>query len=315
MAEFELIERYFAQLTPPREDTLLGIGDDCALLRLPDGYELATTTDTLVAGSHFFADVAPETLGHKSLAVNLSDLAAMGADAAWVTLALTLDKTDAAWLKSFSCGFAALAAEFNVQLVGGDTTQGPLSISITAFGLVPAGQALKRSGAKVGDLVCVTGQLGDAALALRCLQGDQRAKPFLNDLRHRLELPQPRLAAGCSLRGLAHSAIDLSDGLISDLGHILKQSGVGATLQLADLPLSPQLQSYCQSEDDLSLPLAGGDDYELCFTLPPAKLSEAQHLIADLTVVGQIDQQPGMRLQRKNGSLLEQHLSGYEHFL
>jgi len=315
LAEFELIQHYFTQLTEPREDTLLGIGDDCALLRVPDGYELATSTDTLVAGVHFFADVEPESLGHKSLAVNLSDLAAMGADAAWVTLALTLDRTDPAWLQGFSRGFAALAAEFNVQLVGGDTTQGPLSICITAFGFVPAGQALKRSAAKVGDLVCVTGQLGDAALALRALQGDQRAKPFLDDLRHRLECPQPRLAVGRSLRGLAHAAIDLSDGLISDLGHILKQSGVGATLQLAELPLSPQLRHYCQSDDDFALPLAGGDDYELCFTLPPAKLAEAQHAITDLTVIGQVDAQPGMRLQRQDGTLLEQHLSGYEHFL
>ena len=314
MAEFELIQRYFAQLTPPREDVPLGIGDDCALLRLPDGYELATTTDTLVAGVHFFDDVAPETLGHKALAVNLSDLASMGAEAAWVTLALTLDRTDAAWLQAFSRGFAALAGEFNVQLVGGDTTQGPLAIGVTAFGFLPAGQALKRSTAEVGDLVCVTGPLGDAALALRALQGDSRAKPFLSDLRPRLESPQPRLAAGQSLRGVAHAAIDLSDGLISDLGHILKQSRVGVTLQLADLPLSPQLQSYLQSDDDFALPLAGGDDYELCVTVPPAKLRQAQQSVAGLTVIGQIDAEPGMRLQRQDGSLLEQQLTGYEHF-
>lgn len=315
MAEFDLIQRYFTQLTASREDTRLGIGDDCALLSVPAGYELATSTDTLVAGVHFFDDVAADSLGHKSLAVNLSDLAAMGADAAWVTLALTLDRTDPAWLQDFSRGFAALAAEFNVQLVGGDTTQGPLSICITALGLVPVGQALKRSAAKVGDLVCVTGQLGDAALALRALQGDPRAEPFLRELRHRLERPQPRLAAGQALRGLAHAAIDLSDGLISDLGHILKQSGVGATLQLAELPLSPQLHRYRQSDDSFALPLAGGDDYELCVTLPPAKLAEAQQAIADLTVIGQIDARPGMRLQRQDGSLLEQPLSGYEHFL
>jgi thiamine-monophosphate kinase len=315
LAEFDLIQRYFTQLTASREDTRLGIGDDCALLSVPAGYELATSTDTLVAGVHFFNDVAADSLGHKSLAVNLSDLAAMGADAAWVTLALTLDRTDPAWLQGFCRGFAALAAEFNVQLVGGDTTQGPLSICITAFGLVPVGQALKRSAAKVGDLVCVTGQLGDAALALRALQGEPRAEPFLRELRHRLERPQPRLAAGQALRGLAHAAIDLSDGLISDLGHILKQSGVGATLQLAELPLSPQLRRYCQSDDSFALPLAGGDDYELCVTLPPAKFAEAQHAISDLTIIGQIDAKSGMRLQRQDGSLLEQPLSGYEHFL
>lgn len=315
MAEFELIQNYFAQLTQQREDVLLGIGDDCALMRVPDGYELATTTDTLVAGIHFFDDVVPEALGHKSLAVNLSDLAAMGAEAAWVTLALTLDRMDETWLAGFSRGFAELAAEFDVQLVGGDTTQGPLSITITAFGLVPAGAALKRSTAEVGDLVCVTGQLGDAALALRALQGDQRAKPFLNDLRHRLEYPQPRLAAGRALRGMAHAAIDLSDGLISDLGHILKQSGVGATLQLADLPLSPQMRRYLESEDDFILPLAGGDDYELCFTLPSVMLTHAQHRVTDFTVIGRIDAKPGVRLHHHDGSQLKQQFVGYEHLI
>lgn len=314
MAEFELIQRHFAQLTQPREDVSLGIGDDCALLRVPDGYELAATTDTLVAGTHFFEDVDPEALGHKVLAVNLSDLAAMGAKPAWVTLALTLNRANDHWLQSFSRGFAALAAEHHVQLVGGDTTQGPLCISVTAFGFVPRGQALRRSGAKVGDLVCVTGRLGDAGLALRALQGDERAKPFLTDLQHRLERPQPRLTAGQALRGLANSAIDLSDGLIADLDHILASSRVGATLQLVDLPLSPQMYSYLQTDEDFTVPLAGGDDYELCFTLSPEKLADAKQAVTDITVIGMIDAKPGMRLQRSDGTLLKQMPSGYEHF-
>ena len=314
LAEFELIQRYFAQLTQPRDDVPLGIGDDCALLCVPAGYELATTTDTLVAGRHFFEEVDPEALGHKALAVNLSDLAAMGAEAAWVTLALTLDRTDDHWLQAFSHGFAALAAEFDLQLVGGDTTQGPLSISVTALGFVPTGQALKRASAEVGDLVCVTGRLGDAGLALRALQGERRASPFLNDLRYRLERPQPRLAAGQALRGLANAAIDLSDGLISDLGHILKLSQVGATLQLASLPLSPQLRDYLQSDEDYAVPLASGDDYELCFTLPPIKLASAQQAVTDITVIGQIDAEPGLRLLHQDGTPLKQRLSGYEHF-
>lgn len=269
MGEFDLIRRYF-QRPVRRKDVVLGSGDDCALLSVPAESLLAVSTDTLVCGVHFFADMDPVKLGHKALAVNLSDLAAMGAEPRWASLALTLPAVDEVWLEGFARGFLALADFYNVELVGGDMTRGPLSITVTIQGLVPEQGALRRSGAQPGDALFVTGTLGDGALALQQLLGKaQVASPWWPALRDRLEQPEPRILAGMALRGLASSCLDLSDGLASDLGHLLRASGVSAQVELTQLPLSPALAAL-PSEQAWQLALAGGDDYELCFTLPEA---------------------------------------------
>jgi thiamine-monophosphate kinase len=315
-SEFSLIARYFAQCTAPREDVVLGVGDDAALVTVPTGCELVVTTDTLVAGVHFPPDTPPQALGHKSLAVNLSDLAAMGADARWATLALTLPTADTAWLEGFAAGFAALAQHFGVQLIGGDTTRGPLSITVQALGSVPAGQALRRGGAGVGDRVFVSGPLGDAALALA------RGESSPGDpLRLRLDRPEPRLALGCALRGLASSAIDLSDGLLADLGHIIAASGLGAELSLARVPRSEAFRRWAQGRPEdqvMELLLAGGDDYELCFTVPEARGAEAQALLERLGLaggeVGRIQSGPGLHCLRADGSRFEPQRLGFDHF-
>ncbi len=298
MSEFTLIRTHFARLGSVRGDVLLGVGDDCALLRVAPGQELAVSIDTLVAGVHFLADVDPRALGHKCLAVGLSDLAAMGAAPAWATLALTLPMADEAWLRAFAEGFDALAQAHGVALVGGDTTRGPLSIAVQVHGLVPAGQAIRRSGARPGDLVCVSGTLGDAGLALRGLLAGE---PVAVSMRARLEQPTPRVALGLALRGLATAMIDVSDGLAADMGHILEESTaecppgpgqIGAEIRLTDLPLSPSVRAAVAGTQDWSLPLASGDDYELCFTLPADQLANlaalSQRLDCPLTPIGHI---------------------------
>ncbi len=267
MGEFDVI-RHFFQRPPRRKDVVTGSGDDCALLRVPADALLAISTDTLVSGVHFFADTDPLRLGHKALAVNLSDLAAMGAEPRWVSLALTLPEIDEAWLGRFAQGFLELADFFNVDLVGGDMTRGPLSITVSIQGVVPEQGALHRNGASPGDAIWVTGELGAAALALQHQLGQVAlSNEQWLPLRERLEKPAPRILAGMALRGLASSALDISDGLASDLGHILAASGVGAQVELERLPLPPALLAQ---PDALrwQLALAGGDDYELCFTVP-----------------------------------------------
>lgn len=304
MDEFALIRRYFSGLTAADAGVRLGIGDDCALLQVPPGQELAVTSDTLVAGRHFPEDTRAEDIGWKSLAVNLSDLAAMGAEPRWFLLALTLPDPAAAWLSAFAQGLGELAAQHRVALVGGDTTRGPLSITLTAMGLVPAGAALRRSGAGVGDLVCVTGTLGDAALALRL----REQAPAV--LRARLDRPTPRLAAGLALRGLATAAIDVSDGLAGDLGHILEASGVGAELDAEALPMSTAFREHAPADQRLALQTQGGDDYELCVCLPPERLAAAQAAVdVPLTVVGRITAEPGLR-----GGGAPLPARGYVHF-
>lgn len=314
MGEFELIRRHFAGLTPPAGDVVLGIGDDAALLRLAPGQELVVTTDSLVAGRHFPLATAPADIGWKSLAVNLSDLAAMGAEARWFTLALTLPESDEAWVSGFATGLRELALIHRVALVGGDTTRGPLSITVTAMGQVPAGQALRRDGARAGDLVCVTGMLGDAALALRDLDaaGDRT-------LRQRLDRPTPRMAAGLALRGLARAALDLSDGLTGDLRHICVASGVGAELDAAKLPRSAAFTATTDGmteSERFALQAQGGDDYELCVCLPPVRLAEAQARLVPLplTVIGRITAERGLRLRYADGRTLPLTGSGYTHF-
>lgn len=320
LSEFTLIQRYFASRGPTRPDVLLGIGDDCALLTLPPGESLAVTLDLLVAGNHFLADADPEGIGHKSLAVNLSDLAAMGATAAWITLGLSLPAVDEVWLEGFCRGLFKLAERFQVQLVGGDVTRGPLTITLQAHGFVPPGLALRRNGARPGDVICVTGTLGDAALGLALARqqlhgGGDDAVTYLRD---RLERPTPRLRQGLELRGLASAAIDISDGLAQDLGHILERSGVGACVQVERLPLSPALLACTDSDSALALALAGGDDYELCFTVPPQRLPQVQALALDwdcaLTAIGVIEAGAGLRCRREDGAVYTLAQPGYDHF-
>jgi thiamine-monophosphate kinase len=319
VSEFDLIRRYFADLGAPRGDVELGVGDDCALLAVPPGQLLAVSIDTLACGVHFLADCDPESLGHKSLAVGLSDLAAMGAQPAWATLALTLPpelpRESPGWLPAFARGLDGLARQHGMRLVGGDTTSGPLSITIQVHGFVPQGEAIRRSGAGPGDLVCVSGTLGDAGLALRALLAGESPAA---ELRERLERPSPRVALGQALRGLASAMIDCSDGLAADLGHILESSGVGAELDLGALPLSPAVAQRVAATGDWTLPLACGDDYELCFCLPPGRaglLPELSRLgDCPLAVVGRVRAEPGLVCRTPAGLPMTLASSGYDHF-
>lgn len=315
ISEFDIIRDYF---TRPllRPESVLGIGDDAALLCVPEGQELAMTVDTLLAGRHFPAYAAPEDIGWKSLAVSLSDLAAMGAAPSGFTLALTLPEADRDWLARFTQGLFELAQKFQLDLLGGDTTRGPLSITIAAHGLVPAGQAMRRSGARPGDLICVTGTLGDAALAL------DLGASAPESLANRLHRPTPRVEAGFALRGLATAVIDLSDGLAGDLRHILRASKVGAAIELGRLPRSDDFQRLRNQVPrlfpaDLTLQyqLSGGDDYELCFCLPPEKLDEAREkVLAGVTVVGVVTPGPGLHWIDATGAQVKLALGGYDHF-
>lgn len=318
-SEFNIIEQYFAAQPGVRSDVVLGIGDDCALLQVPAGETLAVTLDTLVADVHFPAAADPEAIGHKALAVNLSDLAAMGAIPAWITLALSLPGVEATWLAGFCRGFFALAKQYQVQLVGGDVTRGPLTITVQAHGFVPADAALRRDGAQPGDVICVTGTLGDAALGLAIAQGQTSpAEPYSSYLRQRLERPIPRIIQGLTLRGIASASIDISDGLAQDLGHILRRSDVGATLQVEHLPHSPALRACLDEDQAIVLMLSGGDDYELCFTVSPANLEQVRSLAAGwncgYSEIGTIQAQPGLRYRRADGSIFSLLKGGYDHF-
>ncbi len=313
LSEFQLIQQYFSTLTRARDDVVLGIGDDCALLDPPAGKQLAVTMDTLVAGRHFVPHVEPESLGHKALAVNLSDLAAMGAEPAWATLALSLPEVDEKWLASFARGFSRLAAEYAVQLVGGDTTRGPLSISIQLQGFVDPGMALRRDGAHAGDSIYVTGDLGLAALELFLLQQGRLDWPA-----DALDKPWPRVREGMSLAGIASAAIDISDGLLADLGHICQASGTGARIQCAKLPLDQRVKQHIQSTGDWSLPLSGGDDYQLCFTVPPHCWQQLEQLMREqgfsFTLIGQIEAGQDVRVIMPDGKLAKPVRSGFDHF-
>lgn len=267
MLEFDLIERIRAR-AGQAEGVVLGIGDDCALLAVPPEMQLAVTSDTLNAGVHFPPETAPFSIGWKALAVSLSDLAAMGARPAWCTLALALPEADLAFVDGLLDGFFALAQHARIALVGGDTTQGPLSINVTAHGFVTPGTALRRDGAQVGDDVWVSGTLGDAAAALAQWRQDAAGDAFL---RARLDRPSPRLALGLALSGIATACIDVSDGLLADLGHVCRASGVGAWIDVDLLPASAALQAAVDAETRRRLQAGGGDDYELCFTAPPAR--------------------------------------------
>ncbi len=320
ISEFELIQHFFNQKKANRSDVIQGIGDDAAVLQPPTGQQLVVTTDTLVAGQHFPKNAAPADIGYKALAVNLSDLAAMGAKPAWILLALTLPTADESWLKEFTQSFFSLLNRFQCQLVGGDLTQGPLSITIQALGFVPSKKVLLRSGAQVGDRIYVTGTLGDAGLALAYLQTkisylftQEQIKFFIA----RLNRPEPRVSVGLALRGIASSAIDISDGLAADLSHILTASKVGAEIETTKLPFSEPLKELAQEEAH-QFSLSAGDDYELCFTVPASRESQLQHCLKNIacpyTCIGTIKHELGLSLYRADGSLVRLKELGFQHF-
>lgn len=312
-SEFDLIARIRAR-AGTRDDVVLGIGDDAALLAMPPGMALVVTADTLNAGVHFFPDVAPADLGWKALAVNLSDLAAMGARPAWCTLSLSLPQADPAWIEGFLDGFCDLAARHGIALVGGDTTRGPLSVSITAMGQVEAGHALRRDGARVGDEIWVTGTPGDAAAALQALLSGAAVD---RALRARLDRPTPRVEAGRGLLGVASACVDISDGLLADLGHLCRRSGVGAQVQLEQLPVSRALAGF-RPQLRWAWQAGGGDDYELCFTAPASQreaiVAAGAACATAVTRVGRIEAEPGLRLVDGAGAPLDLRLRGWDHF-
>ena len=315
--EFDLIERIRqrVQHAARREDVLLGIGDDAALLRVPPGHDLVVATDALNVGVHFPHDTAAADIGWKALAVNLSDLAAMGARPAWCTLALSLPHSDGTWLDGFLDGFLELASTHGVALVGGDTTRGPLSVCVTVHGLVPQGAALRRDAARVGDAVWVTGALGDAAAALAQLQAGGVADPAL---RARLDRPEPRVELGLALVGVAHACIDLSDGLLQDLGHVCTASGVGAEIDVDALPASPALAARSSGDTLRGEQACGGDDYELCFTAPESAGDAVREAAAvtgmAVTRIGRIVAGQGVTPMLADGSAWRPPRSGYAHF-
>lgn len=320
LSEFEVIQRFFSHRTP---GTVLGVGDDAALVRVSAGMELAVSTDMLVEGCHFLPRADAALLGHKSLAVNLSDMAAMGAKPRWATLALSLPQASETWLGAFAKGFMALARKHRVDLVGGDTTRGPLTICVQIMGEVPRGKALRRDGAKAGDDIWVSGRLGGAALALAALQRRARIAPRdLRLLEERLHAPTPRVALGIALRGTARSAIDVSDGLFADLGHICARSRVSAVLEWEALPATPYVRSQAQRiELAARALLTGGDDYELCFTAPSQKrtavLAAAKRARTEVTQVGRIVplvRSMPVRVLDAFGKPMKMHAGGYDHF-
>ena len=320
LGEFELIDRYFRQ-TQPRPGVVVGIGDDAAVVDVPTDRQLAVTADTLVAGVHFPASTDPGDVGYKSLAVNLSDLGAMGAVPRWYLLSLTMPEADESWLTDFTEGLRALESIEGVALIGGDTTRGPLAISIQAMGLARRGAAVLRAGAEVGDDVYVTGTLGDAALGLKFITGELPQTAFDDEAVARsiarLARPRPRTVAGYSLAPFLHAMIDCSDGFVADLGHILHASGCGAEIELAKLPLSAPVRRLVETEG-WALPLSGGDDYELILTAAPSQRSVindiADVLPCSLTRVGRIVDAHGIRLIDADGTVIAGELHGYTHF-
>ncbi len=313
--EFELIARYFRR---PAPHAVLGIGDDCALLACEPGLQWAVSTDMLVEGRHFLAGAEPRQLGHKALAVNLSDLAAMGAQPRAFTLALALPTADPQWLQAFSSGMLALADASGIELVGGDTTRGPLNLCLTVLGLVPPELALRRDAARAGDALWVSGTPGDARLALGHLRGEWQLSPAQAQVvLPRLHAPQPRVGLGLALRGVAHAAIDISDGLLGDLGHVLRASGVGAVVDADSIPASPALAAVATARRR-ACQLAGGDDYELLFTAPAHRhakiLQAAERARVPVARIGSIVAEPGLQLRDSAGRSIAEHYPSFDHF-
>ncbi|MEN9705606.1 MAG: hypothetical protein RLZZ393_1485 [Pseudomonadota bacterium] len=328
VGEFQLIDRWFRPLdrtgVDRRADVVLGVGDDAALLDVPPGQHLVAALDTLVAGTHFLPGCDPASIGHRALAVNLSDLAAMGATPAWALLGLTLPQADEAFVAGFARGLGELAAGFGVALVGGDTTAGPLSATVQVLGFVPRGEALRRAGAAPGDLLFVSGTPGDAAAGLLLERGEEGGvavpvglEKAAHRLRERFLFPEPRVALGIALRGLASACIDVSDGLAGDAGKLAAASGCGLRIEIADLPLSAALLSLVGEVRSRELALAGGDDYELCFTVPAARLAELAGALADVDCpvrcIGVLEPEPGVRLVA-DGRVVDGAPAGFDHF-
>ncbi|ODT69762.1 MAG: thiamine-phosphate kinase [Nitrosomonadales bacterium SCN 54-20] len=320
LSEFDIIRSFFTRSAPA---TVLGIGDDAALIRPAPGMELAISTDMLVSGRHFFEDVDPYKLGHKSLAVNLSDMAAMGARPRWATLSLALPESvvqkDESWLRAFADGFFALAHAHRVDLIGGDTTNGPLNICVTIIGEAPEGKALRRSGARAGDDIWVSGYLGDATLALAYRK--KKIMPELDEVEAimaALEMPIPRVELGQRLIGLAHSAIDISDGLLADLGHILECSRVAAVVRIDQMLRSAAMEKHFPHPLAIECLLAGGDDYELCFTVPKSERTKVELLSREegipLTRIGSIEEGAGLVVLDSAGRTVTTRVKGYDHF-
>jgi len=322
MQEFSIIEQYFTNQTQPRRDVLVGVGDDCAITQVPENQLLATTTDTLVSGIHFLPETSPTDIAHKALAVNLSDLAAMGATPAWVSLALTLPNTNDDWLSEFADSFARLCEYYSINLIGGDTTKGPLSITITAQGFVPTQSVIKRCQARPGDTIFVTGTLGDAGAGLallkdtfaeQCISLDSIPASYLLARHNR---PTPRVLAGTTLRRKVSSCIDISDGLIGDIRHIMKASNCGASINVGVLPISDELLTLVTPEYAIELALSAGDDYELLFTVPENKVEEVktamQNINLLITEIGKMTGDGELHLRLNNQEYLSQ-ASAYQH--
>jgi thiamine-monophosphate kinase len=318
LSEFALIKQYFEKCTVARDDVLLGIGDDCAIVQNKTDQQIAISVDTLVEGIHFLPSTDPESLGHKSLAVSLSDLAAMGATPAWFTLALTLPDADLEWLAAFTKGLTNLATQHKIVLIGGDTTRGPLSITVQVHGFVDAEQALRRDGAKEGDSIYVSGTLGDAGAGLRLKQSQLNnisgTEADLRFLQQRLDKPTPRVELGQQLLDIVHCAIDISDGLVADLNHILEKSNLGAEINIETLPISNELISVTGREQAEQLALYSGDDYELCFTVAPEKEKQLlKNINENYTKIGLITS-GNKTVLSKSGQKVELTGAGYEHF-
>ncbi|NQZ22340.1 MAG: thiamine-phosphate kinase [Colwellia sp.] len=318
MKEFELIRHYFTEQIVKRKDVHLGIGDDCALVTPPERQHIAVTTDTLVAGVHFPLTTSARAIGHKSIAVNLSDLAAMGAEPSWISLAITLPEIDEQWIDEFCVGVFELCEFYNVQLIGGDTTQGPLSISVTAQGFVPFDKHISRSGAKAGDWLYVTGEIGGAALALQHIQGKVVVEPkYQDEVIKRLDFPQARILAGQALREYATSAIDLSDGLVADLEHICKASSVGANIVLDNLPIPLALTETIGAEKAYDMALKGGDDYELLFSVAEENRVGMETVLANsgnkITCIGQLNGSDNITTTL-NSKPVVLNVKGFQHF-
>lgn len=321
LSEFDIIQQFF-QKAPLRSDVVLGIGDDCAILSPPPNENLLVSTDTLTQNIHFFSNANPFDLGYKAAAISLSDIAAMGGKPAWALLSLTLPTVEEKWLASFSEGLFSLLDLFEVTLVGGNTSKGPLSITTQILGFTQNSVALRRSGAKVGDAIYVTGTLGDSGLALQIqqnkIQKDFFANSDLTFINTRLNRPTPRITQGLALAGIATAAIDISDGLAADLQHLLSASGVGATVYTDQLPLSEVLAQHTQPPNSYQIALTAGEDYELCFTLPPSNMPLLERVSASfqcpITCIGKIEEEEGLRITLPDGQLFPLRKKGYQHF-
>jgi len=317
LSEFDIIDKIFNIAANTGKHVICGIGDDAAIVQVPAAHQLAVSTDTLVNGVHFFKDAKPFDIGFKSLAVNLSDMAAMGAEPLWVTLSLTLPDNDQIWLRQFAAGFFQLANKYAISLVGGDLTRGPLSVTVQIMGIIPENKELRRSSAQAGDNIYITGQLGLAGLALAVLKGEHEITVPPADCLQRLYRPEPRIDVGLALRGIANAAIDISDGLAADLGHIIEMSTMGAEIELAALPVDGPLQQLSKDQAWFYA-LNSGDDYELCFTIPAkheGRLNQIrQTLSCEIHCIGKITSGTGIFWISPEGKPLEFPAGGYQHF-